>query len=68
MIDIDLHNLRIVSPRQLDLVQVENVQRIETENKHLKYALVVMGVVFISAIIYSMHYHNKSADTKKKHE
>lgn len=68
MIDIDLHNLRIVSPRQLDLVQVENVQRIETENKHLKYALVVMGVVFISAIIYSMHYHNKSSDNKNKHE
>ncbi|MCK8480952.1 hypothetical protein [Psychroserpens algicola] len=66
MVDIDLHNIQILTSQDIDLVQVSHVKEIESQNVYLKYGLIASGV-FVCGILLYLYYHkitDKSTETK----
>ncbi|MFD2917256.1 hypothetical protein [Psychroserpens luteus] len=54
MVDIDLHNIQILTSQDIDLVQVSHVKEVEMQNNYLKYGLAIGGVLIIGLLIYSL--------------
>lgn len=51
MIDIDLHDIRMIQAKELNYLEIDRVKKVELENKHLTYLLIGIAVVIGIVII-----------------
>lgn len=52
MIDVDLHNIQILTSQDIDLVQVSHVKAMESQNNYLKYGLIATGILSFGFLYY----------------
>ncbi|GAA0740289.1 hypothetical protein [Gaetbulibacter jejuensis] len=58
MVDIDLENIQMLTPKDIDTVELTNVKQIKSQNTYLKYGLIISGFIFVGFLAYNMHKKN----------
>jgi hypothetical protein len=62
MVDVDLENIQILTPKDIDMVELTNVKQIKYENTYLKYGLIISGLIFVGFFAYIMRKRNDEKD------
>ncbi|WP_166967320.1 hypothetical protein [Yeosuana marina] len=58
MVDIDLENIQMLTPKDIDMVELSNVKELNKENTYLKYGLIISFLLIIGFSAYVMQKKN----------
>ncbi|WP_243472758.1 hypothetical protein [Winogradskyella sp. MH6] len=58
MIDTDLYDIEILSPQDINMVELSNVRQLKQENKFLKYGIIIIGLALVGFTAYNLYQKN----------
>ena len=52
MVDLDLENIQMLTPKDIDMIELANVKQLNDENTYLKYGLIISVLLIIGFSAY----------------